>query len=501
MWRLRATPDDRQDMAGRARIYTEDRGMRGLIADQSEKIAGGATPILSVSSRTAGVAAAAPRTQSPRATVSSATRSLQRRAHDAIPGGSHTYAKGDDQYPETAPPFVARGKGSHVWDLDGNEYIEYGMGLRSVGLGHAFPRVIEAVTDDLARGCNFTRPSPREVEAAEAFLGCISNAEMVKFAKNGSDATTAAVKLARAFTGRDLVAVCDQAFFSTDDWFIGSTAMSAGIPQATKNLTVKFRFNDASSLEKLFMAQPGQIACVVLEAETSIAPVPGFLAEVRALCDRYGALMVLDEMITGFRWDVGGAQRVYDIVPDLSTFGKAIANGFPLAAIAGKREIMELGGLRHTGERVFLLSTTHGAETHSLVAAIATMRIYRDEPVIETLYRRGERLKVGVESVARRHGIQDYLQVLGRTCNLVFATRGPDHLPSQEYRTLFMQELIARGVLAPSFVVSYSHSNDDIDRTIEAVDGAATIYARALSDGSSGHLKGRPVKPVFRPFN
>ena len=204
------------------------------------------------------------------AAISPAARSLQRRAHDLIPGGAHTYAKGDDQYPETAPPFIARGRGCHVWDLDGNEFIEYGMGLRSVGLGHAFPRVIDAVRRELANGSNFTRPSPREVEAAETFLGCVSTAEMVKFAKNGSDATTAAVKLARAYTGRDLVAICgDQPFFSTDDWFIGSTGMPDGIPERIRELTVKFRFNDASTLESLFLAHPAQIACVVLEAETA----------------------------------------------------------------------------------------------------------------------------------------------------------------------------------------------------------------------------------------
>lgn len=438
----------------------------------------------------------------PTTAASPATRTLQRRAHDLIPGGGHTYAKGDDQYPETAPPFIARGKGSHVWDLDGNEYIEYGMGLRSVALGHAFPRVVDAVRRELANGSNFTRPSPREVEAAETFLGCVTGAEMVKFAKNGSDATTAAVKLARSYTGRDLVAICgDQPFFSTDDWFIGSTAMASGIPQVIRDLTVKFRFNDATSLENLFHAHPGQIACVVLEAETAIAPLPGFLAAVRASCDRFGALMVLDEMITGFRWDVGGAQRVHGVVPDLSTFGKAIANGFALAALAGKSEIMERGGIRHAAERVFLLSTTHGAETHSLVAGIATMRVYQEEPVIETLYRRGERLKSGIEDATRHHGVQDFLQVLGRACNLVFATKGPDHLPSQAYRTLFMEELIANGVLAPSFVVSYSHTDDDIDRTIEAVDCAAATYARFLDDGALQRISGRPVKPVFRPFN
>jgi glutamate-1-semialdehyde 2,1-aminomutase len=441
-------------------------------------------------------------TPQPVISVSETTRTLQRRAHDVIPGGAHTYAKGDDQYPVTAPPFIARGKGCHVWDVDGNEYIEYGMGLRSVALGHAFPRVIAAVRSELGNGTNFTRPSPLEVEAAESFLRCVPSAEMVKFAKNGSDATTAAVKLARAHTARDLVAICaDQPFFSTDDWFIGSTAMPGGIPSAIQDLTVKFKYNDAASLEDLFRSHPDRIACVVLEAETSVAPLPGFLAEVRAICDRYGALLVLDEMITGFRWHIGGAQAVHEIVPDLSTFGKAIGNGFALAALAGKRDLMELGGITQPRERVFLLSTTHGAETHSLVAGITTMRVYQDEPVIETLYRQGERLKRGVDEVTLRHGVQEYLYALGRPCNLVFATKGPDHLPSQPFRTLFMQEMIASAVLAPSFVVSYAHTDDDIDRTIEAVDRAAGVYARALDDGVSAYLEGRPVKPVFRPYN
>jgi glutamate-1-semialdehyde 2,1-aminomutase len=435
-------------------------------------------------------------------TVSPGVRSLQRLAHTLIPGGAHTYAKGDDQYPESAPPFIVRGKGCHVWDPDGNEYIEYGMGLRSVALGHAFTRVTDAVISELGNGSNFTRPSPLEVEAAQTFLECLPTAEMVKFAKNGSDATTAAIKLARAYTRRDLIAICaDQPFFSTDDWFIGATPMPAGVPQAIRDLTLKFRFNDSASLEDLFLARPGEIACVVLEAETSVAPRAGFLAEVRSLCDRFGALMVLDEMITGFRWDVGGAQRVHDVVPDLSTFGKAIANGFPLAALAGKRRVMDRGGLKHADERVFLLSTTHGGESHSLAAGIATMRVYQDEPVITTLYQRGERLKRGVEQVTRGHGLHEYLPVLGRACNLVFGTKGPDLLPSQPFRTLFMQEMVRCGILAPSFVVSYSHSEDDIDRTVDAVDFACEKYARALDEGPERYLDGASVKPVFRPFN
>jgi glutamate-1-semialdehyde 2,1-aminomutase len=277
--------------------------------------------------------------------------------------------------------------------------------------------------------------------------------------------------------------------------------MPAGIPSAIRDLSIQFRFNDSASLESLFLKHPGQIACVVLEAETATAPRAGFLAEVRGLCDRYGALMVLDEMITGFRWDLGGAQRAHDVVPDLSAFGKAIANGFALSALAGKREVMERGGLRHSQERVFLLSTTHGAETHSLAAGIATMQVFQREPVIETLYRQGERLRLGFEEATHRHGVQDYLTVLGRACNLVYATKGPDGVASQAYRALFMQELLRGGVLAPSFVVSYTHTDDDIDRTIEAAERGAEVYARALEDGVDSHLVGPPVKPVFRTFN
>jgi glutamate-1-semialdehyde 2,1-aminomutase len=346
------------------------------------------------------------------------------------------------------------------------------------------------------------RPSPLELACAEEFLRCVSTVEMVKFAKNGSDATTAALKLARAYTGRDLVAICgDHPFFSTDDWFIGTTPMSAGIPDAIRALTVKFRYNDAASLEQLFRAHPGQIACVALEVETSVAPVPGYLQAVRRLCQEHGAVLLFDEMITGFRWDVGGAQKVHGVVPDLCTFGKAVANGFSLGVLAGRREIMDLGGLGHSRERVFLLSTTHGAETHVLAAAIATMQVYRSEPVIETMYRQGERLRAGINDAIRRHQIEGFVELMGRPCNLVFATRGPDRQPSQPHRTVFMQELIRRGVLAPSFVVSYAHTDDDIDRTIDAADGALEVYARALVDGAEPYLVGRPVKPVFRTHN
>ena len=432
----------------------------------------------------------------------SRSRALQPKAHRLIPGGSHTYAKGDDQYPEQAPAFIAHGKGCHVWDVDNNEFIEYGMGLRAVTLGHAFEPVLTAAYRQMQLGTNFTRPAKIEVDLAEAMLEVIDGADMVKFAKNGSDVTTAAVKLARAFTGRDLIAICgDQPFFSTDDWFIGSTEMNAGIPAAITNLTLKFHYNDIESLRLLFDQHRGQVACVVMEPEAVTSPMPDYLNHVKELCEAHGALLVFDEMITGFRWNLGGAQKFHGVVPDLSTFGKAMGNGFAISALAGKREILRLGGLDHDQARVFLLSTTHGAETHALAAALETIRIYREKNVVEFLWRQGERLGALVnQSVAENH-LEGFFELAGRACNLVFATRDQDGNRSQAFRTLFMQEMIRRGVIAPSFVVSFSHTDADIERTAEAVYQAHVVYRKALNEGIDRYLKDRPVKPVNRRYN
>jgi len=430
------------------------------------------------------------------------SKALQERAHALIPGGAHVYAKGDDQYPLHAPGFIERGQGCHVWDVDGNEYIEYGMGLRAVGLGHGYRSVVDAAYRQALSGINFTRPSPVEIECAETLAALIPTAEMVKFAKNGSDVTTAAVKIARAFTGRDMVAICgDQPFFSVDDWFIGSTPLSAGIPKATQDLTVKFKYNDLANLEGLFQEHPERIACVILEAETAVAPAPGFLQGLQELIRKNGAVLILDEMITGFRWHLGGAQAYYGLRPDLSTFGKAMANGFSLSALVGRRDLMQRGGLSHSKERVFLLSTTHGAETSSLAAALETMRVYRQEGVIDHFYRQGQRLRKGIERAIGSHHLEGYFAVLGKEPNLVYATRDVNKNPSQAFRTLFLQETIKRGLLMPSLVVSFSHSDRDIDRTIDGVAEALGVYKKALEDGVEEYLVGRPVKPVYRRFN
>jgi glutamate-1-semialdehyde 2,1-aminomutase len=432
----------------------------------------------------------------------SKSRALQPRAHALIPGGAHTYAKGDDQYPEQAPSLIARGNGCHVWDVDGNEFIEYGMGLRAVGLGHAFEPVVQAAYKQMQLGANFTRPAKIEVDAAEAFLEIIDGADMVKFAKNGSDVTTAAVKLARAYTGRELVAICgDQPFFSTDDWFIGTIEMNAGIPASVTKSTLKFRYNDLASLRELFDQHPEKIACVVMEAEASTPPIPEYLKQVKELCERRGAVLVFDEMITGFRWHLGGAQKFHGVVPHLSTFGKAMGNGFAVSALAGDRQIMRLGGLDHDRPRVFLLSTTHGAETHALAAAIETFRIYREQSVVEFLWKQGELLRARVQQSIEENRLEGFFEIFGRPCNLVFGTRDQNRERSQPFRTLFMQELIRRGVIAPSFVVSFSHSDADIERTGEVVHEALMIYRKALDEGIEKYLEGRPVKPVNRKFN
>ncbi len=346
------------------------------------------------------------------------------RFHKVIPGGTHTYAKGDDQFPSNAPPFLVRGLGCHVWDGHGREYIEYGMGLRAVTLGHAYAPVVEAAARQMRLGINFTRPARIELECAEAVRDLIPGADMVKFAKNGSDVTTAAVKLARAATGRDLVAICrDHPFFSTDDWFIGTTTLAAGIPDAVRRLTISFRYNDLPGAEALFREHPGQIACVILEAERIEEPRERFLHRLRDLCHDNGAIFILDELITGFRWNLGGAQAYFGIEADLSTFGKAISNGFSVSALVGKRSLMELGSLDHHEDRVFLLSTTHGAEAHALAAALETMRIYRDEGVVEVLWRQGGRLRRGVEAAAADAGVASHFGLLGQPCSLVYATR------------------------------------------------------------------------------
>lgn len=431
------------------------------------------------------------------------SRHLHERLHDAIPGGSHTYAKGDDQFPEFMAPYLVRGHDCRVWDVDGNEFIEYGMGLRAVTLGHAYGPVVQAARRAMSRGTNLGRPTTLELATAEEFLAFTGAGDMVKFAKNGSDVTTAALKLARAYTGRDLVAICaDHPFFSTDDWFMGTTSVAAGVPQAVRDLTLRFHYNDLAGATQLLAEHPGQVAALVLEVERDVPPAPGFLAGLRALCDREGTVLIFDEIITGFRWHHGGAQALHGVKPDLSTFAKAMGNGFAIAALTGRRELLELGGLRQQQhDRVFLLSTTYGAETHALAVARTVLRTYAHEPVIQHLHTQGERLRQGLRAAALDQGVAEHFQVLGPPCCLYYGTRDAAGHPSQALRTLFLQETLRRGLLLPSFVISYAHSAAVVDQTIARVHEALGVYRRALHHGVETYLLGRPVQPVYRARN
>lgn len=427
----------------------------------------------------------------------------QARLHRLVPGGAHTYARGSDQYPEGMAPVIVRGQGARVLDLDGNWFVEYGSGLRSVTLGHGYEPVVRAVASAAADGVNYTRPTVWELHAAEQMLAQVPAADMVKFCKNGSDATTAAVKLARAATGRELVAACSShPFFSTDDWFIGTTAMAAGTTERSRSETLGFGFNDLDSVRTMLAEHPAQIAALILEPATALQePEPGFLEGLRTLADEDGFVLIFDEMITGMRWSAGGGQQVYGVNPDLSTWGKALANGFSLSALAGRRELMELGGLATDRPRVFLLSTTHGPETTGLAAYLAVAQTYAERDVIGELDQKGTVLAAALNQECSSAGLADHVSIQGRPSCLVFLTKDHRGESSQAFRTLFLQGLLERGVLAQSFVISAAHTEDDIAVTVSAVRGALEDYARALDAGSTdGLLRGRPVAPAVREF-
>lgn len=430
-------------------------------------------------------------------------KTYSQRLHAAIPGGAHTYSRGDDQYPANAPQILERGEGAYVYTPEGECYLDYGMALRAVTLGYAEPTVASAAIKQIYNGNNLTRPSMIELEAAELMCDLIPSVEMVKFAKNGSVVTTAALKLARGYTGRKYVARCvDHPFFSYDDWFIGDTPLTLGIPEEHHALTLNFRYNDIASVEALFNQYPGQIAGLIMEPATGEHPKDNFLHKVQELCKRNGTVFILDEMITGFRWDLQGAQKYYDIVPDLCTFGKGMANGFSVAALGGKREIMNVGGIKELGkERLFLISTTHGAEMCGMGAFIETVKFYKEHQVISHLWSYGEKLMNGMNAIARDLGVDKEFEVCGIPCSPGYATRDREGNVSMPLRTLFSQEMIKQGVLMPWIAISYAHGEKELQQTMEATRKALEVYKRALDEGVDKYLVGDVIKPVFRKFN
>lgn len=450
--------------------------------------------------------------------------SYQDRLQNVIPGGAHTYSRGADQFPANAPQILERGEGAYVWDPEGRKYLDYGMALRAVTLGYAYPSVNEAAIREITLGNNLTRASLTELRAAELITELIPSIDMVKFGKNGSNATTAAVKIARAYTGRSYVCVPKQhPFFSFDDWFIGTTPLTRGIPAENASSTLIFDYGDIASLQKHFAEHPGEIAAVMLEPATTLVPCPAtcsreltyeqscaicpnhsanFLHQVQNLCRSNGTLFILDEMITGFRWHLQGAQTYFGVTPDLTTFGKGMANGFSVAAVGGRREIMEVGSIDMPGvERTFLLSTTHGGEMSGLGAFIETVNVYRQKDVCRHLWHYGKQLRDGLTELTHRHGVNEYFTVDGPAISLNYTTRTTSGDISLGLRTLFSQEMIRNGVLMPWIAISFAHGDIELDITLQAADKALSIYKKALVEGVEKYLEGPAVKPVFRKYN
>ncbi|MCX8003938.1 MAG: aminotransferase class III-fold pyridoxal phosphate-dependent enzyme [Burkholderiaceae bacterium] len=414
------------------------------------------------------------------------------RALRTIPLGSQTFSKSKTQYPYgVSPYFIERGEGAHVWDADGNEYVDFIMSLASVTLGYRDPDVTAAVRSQLDIGVIFSLPHRLEMEVAEAIVEAVPCAEMVRFGKNGSDATAGAIRLARAVTGRDRVAVCG--YHGWQDWYIGSTARNKGVPHAVRDLTHTFAYNDLGSLQALFDRYPNEFAAVILEPMNVSAPAPGFLQGVQEMTHKHGALLVFDETITGFRYEIGGAQQRFGVVPDLATFGKGLANGFPVSAVAGRAELMK------AMEEIFF-SFTFGGELLSLAAAKATLAKLRREPVIETLKVRGARVMQGLQALIDRHAAGDFLGVAGDPTWSFVMIKDAAPYTSWQFKTLFLQEMFARGILTVgTHNLCYAHGEPEIDRLLAVYEEVVPLLADAVRNRRlETQLRCAPLEPLFK---
>lgn len=431
----------------------------------------------------------------------------RKKVHGLIPGGAHTYSKGDDQFPQLSPAAISHGKGAYVWDIDGNKYLDCSMGLTSVSLGHAFDAVNDRIKKEIDKGVNFQRPSGIEMEMAEKFLANIPQHQMIKFGKNGSLVTTAAVKIARAFTGRKLVGFpFDHPFYSYDDWFIGKSVCNLGVPEEIQNLSVTFKGYDINSLKEMFEKYPGQIACVITEPERSDYNHNGkageFLKQAIELSHHNGALFIIDEMITGYKTDFPGSVSKYNLRPDMAAWGKGIANGYSFCALTGIKEVMELGGINRIGkEKVFLISTTHGGETLAIGAAIATLEFFQKHNVVKHNLKTGKLLMEKCRDVISKIKLESYVQIAGSEWMINFIFKDKNGQINNGFRTLVMQEMIRRGVLFQGiFVPCFSHSEKEVDFFSETLRDSLIIYQNALDTGFEKYLIGEPTKAVFRKY-
>jgi glutamate-1-semialdehyde 2,1-aminomutase len=424
--------------------------------------------------------------------------------HHLIPGGAHTYSKGDDQFPALAPAAIARGRAGRVWDVDGNEYVDCSVSLGAISLGHVFEPVVAAVRTQLELGANFQRPASIELELAREFIAAIPGAERVKFGKNGSTVTTAAVRLARAFTGRDLVAFPgNHSFYSYDDWFIGSTLCRAGVPERVQALSVTYDSTKPETLDALFARFPGQIACVITEPEEVLPSSGEALREVERIAKLHGTLFVLDEMVSGYRAGWPGAYVELGATPDLVTWGKAIGNGFSFCALTGRADVMDLGGITQmSAPRVFTMSTTNGAEAHALAAGRAVLHTYRTHDVIGHQRQLVAAVHAGFLRAIEMHTLSGIVEAHASSWRVVTICRDAERRLSSALRTLMLQEMIRRGVLFQGlFMPCFEHTDADVEQVVTAFEAACGVYRDALNEGVDRYLVGEPARPVFRKYN
>jgi glutamate-1-semialdehyde 2,1-aminomutase len=420
------------------------------------------------------------------------SEALLERALKVIPLGSQTFSKSLTQYPfGVSPYFITRGQGSRVWDADGNEYIDFISSLASVTLGYNDPDVTAAVRAQLDDGVIFSLPHPLEMEVAERIVEMVPCAEMVRFGKNGSDATAGAIRLARAHTGRERVAVCG--YHGWQDWYIGSTARHRGVPQATRELTHSFGYNDIDSLERVLLAHTGEFAAVILEPMNVAEPQQDFLEAVQRLARQHGAVLIFDETITGFRYANGGAQEYFGITPDLATFGKGLANGYPVSAVAGRRDLMKLM------EEIFF-SFTFGGETLSLAASAATLDKLKRDGVCARIATQGAKLLDGLRLRIATHGVGDFVSAAGHPSWSFLILKDTERASQWELKTLLLQELFLRGILSfGTHNLSFAHSDADISRLLTVYDEVLPLLGAAAHDGRIGELlRCKPLEPLFK---
>lgn len=402
---------------------------------------------------------------------------------------TQTLAKGPGQFSKgVAPKYIQRGKGSHVWDVDGNEYIDFNSAIGPISLGYAYAAVDEAIKKQLEDGITFSLMHPLEVEVAELSRQVIPNAEAVKISKTGADVCSAAIRVARAFTGRDKVFCCG--YHGWHDWYIGITSRNAGIPEAVQNMTYTFEYNDIDSIKA---ALDDSVAALILEPFIFEAPKPGFLKELAEACKANGTLLIFDEMWTGFRIALGGAQEYFDVKADLAVYSKACANGMPIALLTGRADVMEL-----FNSQVFSY-TTFGGEALSLAACIATIKELRDKNVPQYLDEKGGLLKDGYNRIAIETGMDIYTRCIGYNCRSM-VTFTPEAGNGLEVKTLMQQEMIKRGILWAGFHnMCFSHTDEDIAYTLSAYRDVMPVMKEAITSGNvKQYLKGEVLEAVFR---